>query len=100
MLTEEKLKKIEQEIAYLKLRNKKVEADKSWEASSFRAISIVVITYIIASLVLYLLGSKNFFLNALIPTIGYFLSIQSLPIIKKWWIKEKLQKNEENLNGQ
>jgi len=47
-----------------------------------------VATYIIASAVMYAIGIANYLLSALIPTIGYFLSTQSLPVIKRWWIKK------------
>ena len=87
---DEKIKKILE-------RNKRVEADKAWETSWFRKITIVISTYIIASMVFYVIASKRPLLDALIPTIGYFLSTLSLPVIKRWWIKKhlaKLQKNE------
>lgn len=88
---EERIKEIEKEIATIKERNLRVEADKAWETSKFRVLSITVITYIIASVVLFLLNAKNFLLSALVPTIGYFLSMQSLPAIKKWWVKKFLK---------
>ncbi len=87
---EEKIKKLEKDIAEIKERNLRVESDKAWETSSFRIFSITIITYIVAVLVLYFIGAKNFLLNALVPTVGFFLSIQSLPTIKKWWIKKFL----------
>ena len=83
---------IEKEIILIKERNLKVEADKAWETSFFRIVLISIVTYVIASFVMYFIGVKNFLLNALIPTIGYLLSAQSLPLIKHWWIKEYLNK--------
>jgi hypothetical protein len=80
---------LEKEIEALKARNIKVEADKAWETSYFRRFLISVITYMVAAKVMYFIGSKNYALDALIPTIGYFLSSQSLPFIKKWWIKNR-----------
>ena len=77
---------IEQEIKLIKERNQFVEAEKAWEISVFRVASIVVLTYIVASLVMYEIGVQKFFLNALIPVIGYVLSAQSLPFLKRWWI--------------
>jgi hypothetical protein len=79
---------LEQEIQALKDRNMRVEADKAWETSSFRKVSIAIITYITAGAVMYGIGVKNFSLNALIPTIGYLLSTISIPILKKWWINK------------
>lgn len=88
---EEKLKNLEDKIEAINERNKKVEADKAWERSSFRTISICAITFIIASLVMYFIGVQKYLLNALIPTLGYFLSTQSLPFIKRWWIKKNIK---------
>lgn len=82
---EERLQKIEE-------RNARVEADKAWETSWFRIILISVITYIVASLVLWLIGAENYLLGALIPTVGYFLSTLSIPFLKKWWINNYLNK--------
>lgn len=82
---------IEKEINLIKERNKKVEADKAWETSLFRVIFISAITYITTAIVFYFIGVKNFLLSALIPTIGYYLSVQSLPFIKKWWTKRYIK---------
>jgi len=57
----------------------------------FFNISLSVITFIIASIVLYLKGANNFLLGALVPTMGYFLSTQSLPLIKKWWTNKFIE---------
>lgn len=76
---------VEKEILIIKERNKRVEADKAWERSGFRILLVSTITYVIASLVLYFIGAQNFLLSALVPTVGYYLSTQSLPVIKKWW---------------
>lgn len=84
---EEKIKKLEKEVEEIKQRNLRVEADKAWETSYFRVFLISVIIYIIAVKLLYFVGTGNYYLNALVPAIGYFISVQSLPFIKKWWIK-------------
>ncbi|MEK7579118.1 MAG: hypothetical protein AAB460_01115 [Patescibacteria group bacterium] len=85
---EERIQRLEKEIEVIKGRNVRVEADKEWETSSFRIFSLTVITYVVAALVLYFTGAKNVFLSALIPAIGFFLSVQSLPVIKRWWVKK------------
>jgi hypothetical protein len=83
---EERLKKLEEEMVVIKERNRKVEANKAWEVSGFRALTIMILTYVLASLALYTIGTANYLLGAIIPTLGYFLSIQSLPVIKRWWV--------------
>jgi len=83
----DELQTLKGEIEAIKERNHRVEIDKAWERSPIRIMSVVVITYIIAVLVMYAIGITNYLLSALIPTIGYFLSTQSLPFIKRRWIK-------------
>lgn len=87
------LEKLKQEIANIKQRNKKVEADKAWETSLFRKISILISTYLLASLVMYVIKVERVFFNALIPTLGYFLSTLTMPLLKKWWITVYYEKN-------
>ena len=88
----EELKQIQKEIELLKERNRRVEADKAWETSGFRVVSVLMMTYIITAVVFYFIGVNDFLLNALIPTTGFYLSTQSLPFIKKWWIKNNIKK--------
>ena len=93
------LEEIKQEIDLIKRRNKRVEAEKAWETSNFRVFSIMVMTYIITSIVFYFIGVKNFLLSALIPTVGFYLSTQSLPFIKKWWINKFVKKYNDESNN-
>lgn len=83
---EERLKNLEKEIEIIKERNSRVETDKAWETSYFRIILISLIIYIIE--LRYYIKSDSYLLNALVPAIGFFISVQSLPFIKKWWIKK------------
>lgn len=86
---EQKIADLENEINAIKDRNKRVEGDKSWETSLFRILLISFLIYIISSFAFFELGVKAFLLSALVPTAGYFLSTQSLPIIKKWWLESR-----------
>jgi hypothetical protein len=83
---ENRIQKIEEEVKSIQDRNSRVETDKAWEVSVFRVLFITAITYLVASLVLYLIGVRDFYLGALVPTVGYFLSTRSLPTVKKWWV--------------
>ena len=87
---EERLKNLEKEVEIIKERNSRVEADKAWEVSYFRILLITFIIYVIE--LRYYIGSNSFFLNAFVPAIGYFISVQSLPFIKKWWMKNYARK--------
>lgn len=81
---------IEQEIAAIKERNKRVEADKAWEISWLRKLLIVVTTYTIACITLYTIGVNDFYISAIMPTVGFILSTLSFNLIKRWWIKKIL----------
>jgi len=85
MTTEERLEIIER-------RNSHVEASKAWEVSAFRITSIMLLTYVIAYGAFTVIGNDNPLRNALIPVLGYFLSTQSLPLLKKWWIEKCYKK--------
>lgn len=82
----EEIEQLKKEIDLIKERNNRVEADKAWETSNMRAGAIMLMTYVITAVVFYFIGVKNYLLNALIPTVGFYLSTLSLPFIKKWWI--------------
>lgn len=83
------MEEIEKRIAQIEERNKKVELEKSWETSKTRWISILIITYVLATIVMYIIDVPRPYLNSIIPTLGYFLSVQSLPFIKKIWMNRK-----------
>ena len=74
------------QIRHILARNARVEAEKAWEVSLTRRITILAITYVTATLFLYLSGNPRFFLHALVPTGGYLLSTLSLPWLKKRWM--------------
>lgn len=80
---------LETEIAELKARNIRVETDKAWETSWTRKFSIVALTYFVAILVMVSLGTPRPYFAALMPTLGFFLSTLSLPVLKRLWIKRQ-----------
>jgi hypothetical protein len=88
---EARLARLEEEIMQIKSRNVRVEGDKAWETSCFRMIIIAAATYILAALVFWLIGVEHFLLNAVVPTLAYAVSSQSLPLIKKWWLVRKIR---------
>ena len=86
---EKELKELEKRLSDIEKRNKRVEADKAWETSTLRKVLILVLTYIFALLYLKIADTTNPFLGAVVPTVGFFLSTQTLNIIKKKWIGNK-----------
>ena len=81
-----------EQLQVIQERSRRVEADKAWETSMFRKILIAFITYVVASIALYSIGAENFYVGAVIPTLGFLLSTLSLPSIKAWWIKNRIPK--------
>lgn len=80
---------IENDIITIKERNVRVELDKAWERSWVRRITIMVLTFIIASIWLVIIDETNVLLKAIVPTLGYLLSTLSIPIVRKIWMKNK-----------
>lgn len=81
------LSTLQKEIELIKQRNLRVEADKAWETSSTRKISIAILTYLTILLFFTVIRVEKPLINAVVPTLGFLLSTLSLPLIKKWWIK-------------
>jgi hypothetical protein len=88
-VNDDDLKRLEEQLDVIKQRNARVEADKAWETSSFRIGSICAITYLVAAALLYVIGSERFWLGALVPTVGFLLSAQTPPALKRWWIARR-----------
>ena len=86
---ENEIKNIEERISRIEERNKRVEGDKAWETSWLRKILIIVLTYIFAVLYLKIADTTNPFLGAVVPCVGFFLSTQTLNIIKKNWLSRR-----------
>ena len=83
------MKTIEERLQDIEERNVRVEQDKAWEGSLARIFTISAITYIVAVVLLCAMKASHPFLNALVPVLGFILSTQSLPFIKKIWTKKK-----------
>lgn len=84
---------MEKDIAAIQARNARVEADKAWETSYVRKIAIIIITYVLATIVMWWLGVPVPYLNAIIPTMGFYLSTLSLGFVKTIWIKKIYKKD-------
>ena len=83
------IKELEKRINNIEKRNKKVEGDKAWETSTLRKVLIIVLTYIFAVLYLKIADTTNPFFGAVVPCVGFFLSTQTLNIIKKNWLSKR-----------
>lgn len=80
---------LEERVRMIEERNKRVENDKAWETSLLRKIIIIILTYIFAVLYLKIADTTNPYFGAVVPCAGFYLSTQSLKIIKKYWLKRR-----------
>lgn len=81
-------KELENEIAKIKERNKRVELDKAWETSWTRKICICILTYIVVIIYSNLINKiSNIWLSSLVPVIGFTLSTVSLKLVRNVWEK-------------
>lgn len=83
----DKYETLEKRVIKIENRNKRVEQDKTWETSYSRRILLVVFTYLTISLYMKFVLSIEPWLNAIIPTLGFFLSTLTLPLFKTLWKK-------------
>ncbi len=81
------LKNLEKEIKKIKERNKKVEINKAWETSFSRRILLFLLTYLIAGFTFAKIQNPDPWKNALIPSLGFYLSTLTIPTAKKIWMK-------------
>lgn len=87
-MKEDKIKDLEKIISLIEERNKRVESNKAWETCLLRKVLIIVMTYIFAILYLTIADTTNPYLGAVVPCVGFYLSTQSINLIKKWWINK------------
>jgi hypothetical protein len=84
---------LQTEINLLKQRNIRVEGDKAWETSKVRRVCIVIITYILATLFMWVIGVEKPYIASFIPTLGFFLSTLSLKFVQSYWVKSIYKKD-------
>lgn len=72
-------------LAAIEARNMRVELEKKWETSNTRRFSILLTTYFSMCLLLWTLGHSDPLLHAIVPTLGFFLSTLTLPVIREIW---------------
>lgn len=88
---EERIEKLEKELAEVKERNKRVELDKKWETSATRKVCIAFLTYIVVIIYTSITSkTSNVFLSSLVPVIGFTLSTLSLKAVRNGWEKKNV----------
>lgn len=80
---------LESRVEKIEQRNKKVELDKAWETSLVRRVLILSLTYIVVLSYFFVIEVDKPFTNAIVPTIGFYLSTLTVAFAKKYWIKNR-----------
>ncbi len=83
----DKYEKLKKRILEIEKRNKKVEKDKAWETSILRRLLLILFTYLTIGIYMKFVLNTDPWLNAIIPSLGFYLSTLSLPFFKKIWDK-------------
>lgn len=83
----DELRQLRIEIAEIRQRNARVEADKAWETSAARKVLVAVLTYVVVVLFFIVADLPKPFINALVPTLGFLLSTLSVGFCKRVWLK-------------
>jgi len=78
---------LEARVSALEARNKRVEMDKTWETSATRKVAIIVVTYLVVLAFLFIIKNDKPFINAIVPSLGFFLSTLVVGGLKRHWIK-------------
>lgn len=80
------MKELEQRIAKIEKRNKRVETDKAWETSWTRRICIMVLTYLVVVAYSYIIREcDNILLSSFVPVLGFLLSTLSVKAVRRLW---------------
>jgi hypothetical protein len=74
---------LEERVAKLEARNRRVEADKAWETSLTRRVSIMILIYLTVVFYLHFVIHINPWVNGLVPVIGYSVSTLTISRLKK-----------------
>ena len=83
------MKELEQRIAKIEKRNKRVETDKAWETSWTRRMYIMVLTYLVVVAYSYIIREcDNILLSSLVPVLGFLLSTLSVKAVRRLWEKK------------
>lgn len=86
------IEELQREINKIKTRNKRVETDKAWETSWTRRLLILTMTYTVIVIFFIMAKLPNPLVNAIVPSAAFILSTRTIPIIKKWWLKNIYKK--------
>ena len=86
------IEELQLEVEEIKKRNQRVEIDKTWETSWIRKLIILILTYIVIVIFFFFAKLQKPFINAIVPSIAFIISTLTVPLFKKWWLKNIYKK--------
>lgn len=86
------IQELEKEVAAIKRRNERVEADKSWETSYTRRGLLMLFTYLAIGFYLQVIAVPQPWLNAIVPAVAFMLSTLTIPFFKNLWLEHVYKK--------
>lgn len=76
---------LEKRIVRIEDRNRRVEKDKAWETSYTRRGLLIIFTYLAIGFYLSAIKVSSPWLNAIVPSLAFWLSTLTLPFFRKIW---------------
>ena len=80
---------LEERVAKLEARNRRVEGDKGWETSWTRRLAIMLLTYLTTVFYLRFVLHVSPWVNSLASVIGYLVSTLSVGRLKRHWLNRR-----------
>lgn len=89
MKEQNELMELRSRVVALEERNARVELNKAWETSGTRKLAIVVVTYFIVLAFLLIIKNDKPFINAIVPSLGFFLSTLAVGRLREHWVRRQ-----------
>lgn len=86
------IEELQSEIEKIKARNNRVEADKAWETSRAKKITIFILTYFVIVVFFCFANLPNPLINSIVPAVAFILSTLAISVLKKIWLKHRYKK--------
>lgn len=83
---------LSERVSALEQRNAKVEANKAWEGSWARRVFIMLVTYVVAVIWLWVINESNLWLKVVVPVAGFLLSTLTIGPLKQVWVRAVYKK--------
>lgn len=86
------IEELQAEIENIKARNMRVEADKVWETSWAKKITIFILTYFVIVVFFCSANLPNPLINSIVPAVAFILSTLTISVLKKIWLRKFYKK--------